>query len=215
MAMADVMAGRTIHCSRCGGDVHVPATPGVAPSSRKKVDATPSIEISSAIITSAVGGGALLVIVLVLYFGPWAVGRKWAAMSSQADTQVTDVVDFAIKAYESQKGTYDAIESHHVPAADGPARFVAPYMAFTLPRKIVFSGKTNQGNYMGTYDTTTGEIIADIETGGYSVGGLVDVKKATGSFHMTGREKDGQVEAEADGIPLQIVIHKPPARGDE
>jgi len=151
--------------------------------------------------------------VLALYLGPWTVWKKWGAMSSQANTQITDVVDFAIKAYESQTGAYDASESHNAPRVDGDAAFVPPMMAFSMPRRIIFSGKTNQGNYMGTYDTTNGEIAVDIETGGYTVGGLVDVKKATGKFHTTGREKDGTPSAEVDGAPLKIVMR--PRNRDE
>ena len=152
----------------------------------------------------------LLVIVLALYMGPWTVGNQWAAMSGKANTDVTDVVQFAIKAYESQNGMYDAAVSHRDPTTEGDASFVQPYMAFKMPRRVIFFGKTNQGNYRGTYDTSSGEIIADIETGGFSVAGLVDVNKATGSFHITGREKDGQVTAECDDKPLKIFMRKLP-----
>jgi hypothetical protein len=69
---------------------------------------------------------------------------------------------------------------------------------------------------MGTYDTTNGEIVADIETGGWTIGGLVDARKASGKFHMTGREKNGTTEAERDdGQPLKIFMPKPKARGDD
>jgi hypothetical protein len=218
MVMADVMAGRTIKCSKCGGEVFVPAAstsaaPGGA-AGRKKAEATPALEISPAIIISAMVGVVVLVIVLALYYGPWTVGKKWEAMSSHANDQVTDVVQFAIQAYESQTGMYDASMSHHAPTVDGQAAFLPPLMAFSMPRRVSFTGKTNQGNYVGTYDTSDGEINADIETGGYTVGGLVDVKKATGTFHITGRMKDGTAEAEVDGTPLKIVMRKPLGRDE-
>jgi hypothetical protein len=221
MMLADALAGRTIRCSKCGGDVFVPAgSTTAAPDAKAKKKAaasaaTPSLEISPAIIISAIVGVVVLAIVLVLYFGPWTVGKKWEAMSATANTQVTDVVTFAIQAYESEHHLYDASQSHMAPHADGDATFVPPMMAFSMPQRIIFSGRTNQGKYIGTWNTSTGEIIADIETGGYSVGGLVDVKKATGQFHITGRIKDGQPQAESDGEPLKIVMAPPHRRGEE
>jgi hypothetical protein len=171
---------------------------------------TPALEFSPGVIIGAVVAVVVIAIGAALYFGPWTVGKQWSAMSGKANAQVTDVIDFAIKAYESQNGMYDAAQSHHPPHTDGEAVFVPPAMAFSMPRHIIFTGKTNQGNYIGTYDTTNGEISADIETGGFTVGGLVDVNKATGKFHITGREPEGKLpEAETDGKPLQIEYGKP------
>jgi hypothetical protein len=203
------MAGRTIPCPRCGANVTLPSAPTTGSATPRRRDAdTPAIAISTNLIVGTVVGVTLLVIVLVVYFGPWAVTRQWSAMSSRANTEVTDVVDFALKAYESQHNMYDASQSHNVPMITGQAGFVPPTLVFSLPRHVSFLGKTNQGNYHGTYDTSNGEIEVDIETGGFTVGGMVDVKAASGSFHATGREKDGVVSAEADGQPLQIVMRK-------
>lgn len=215
MAVADVSAGKTLRCGKCGGPVVVPAasaTPGTT-ARQKRAAEMPSVEISKSVIISVVVGVVLLVGVLALYFGPWTVGNKWSAMSSKANDQVTDVVGFAIKAYESTNGMYDPGQSHHEPMADGPCAFVPPYMTFSLPRRIIFTGMTNQGIYKGTYDTTDGEIIADIEIGGATVGG-VETRKGTDWFHITGREKDSKVEAEVDGKPLQIVFPKTHGRDE-
>jgi hypothetical protein len=129
-------------------------------------------------------------------------------MSKRANTDVTDVVQYALQAYESEHGMYDASRSHNVPMVQGDAVFVPPLMVMTLPHYMIFTGKTNQGNYIGKYDTTNGEVEADIEVGGWTVGGLVDVRKASGKFHMTGREKDGALSAESDGQPLTIIVPK-------
>jgi hypothetical protein len=215
--VADVMAGRTIPCQKCGSDVTLPSTPtggGAPTTARRKAEATPSVHVSPVLIISAVVGVVVLVIVLALYFGPWTVGNQWAAMKPQANTEVTDVVQFALQAYESQNGMWDTTLPHGSPGVQGDAVFVPPMMVMSMPAKIVFSGKTTQGTYMGTYDTKTGEIVATIETGGYNVGGLVDMKKATGSFKITGREKDGKMSAEVDGEPLKIVMRKAPGKDD-
>jgi hypothetical protein len=211
ISVADALAGKTIPCPKCGGDVALPSAPnspaGTA-KSRQAQAAVPAVSVSPGIIISAVVGITVLIIVLVLYFGPWTVGKEWEAMSKDANTQVTDTMQFALSAYLSQHGMYNAAKSHNVPMVQGDAVFIPPMMVMSLPKKMVFSGKTNQGNYKGTYDTTTGEIAAQIEYGGWTIGGLVDAKKAIGTFNMTGREKDGKVTAETDDGPLQIVIPK-------
>lgn len=212
MAVVDAMAGKNLVCSKCGDHILVPEPS--APAAGKaaaatKADATPAIHISSGLIITAVVVVALVVIVLSVYLGPWTVSKNWAAMQPTASDAVTSVVDFSIRAYESEHGMYDASQSHMVPMVDGAVIWVPP-IAMSMPRKVGFSGKTNQGNYVGTYDTSTGEVSVDIETGGYTVGGLVDVKKASGTFHAVGTSKDGNVQAECDGKPLEIVTRKLP-----
>ena len=211
-SVADSLAGGTIRCPACGEPVSVGAaavSPAMMKANRQKAAAGATVSVSPGVIISAIVGTVLLVVVLGSYFGPWRVGTKWGEMKPNANRDVTDVVDFAIRAYESEHGMFDASGTRFVPKAEGDANFVPPMMAFRMPAHIIFSGKTNQGNYMGTYDTANGEVVADIEIGGMTVGGLVDVKKAEKSFHVTGREADGQVTAEADGHALQIVVRKP------
>lgn len=209
--VGDKLAGGTIRCTACGNEVAVgaPSAPSPAAAKAKAQAAGSGLSINPTIMIVGIVGILGLVTGLILYFGPWRISTQWAAMKPRANTEVTDVVDFSIRAYESEHGMYDAGTSHLAPRADGDAKFIDPVMSFSMPRKMTFVGKTNEGSYIGTWDTTTGEVVADIETGGYSVGGMVDVSKATGKFHVTGREKDGTVTAEVDGEPLHIAVRNP------
>jgi hypothetical protein len=218
--VADALAGATIRCSACGNNVFVGASapsaksPAAAKAARQKAAAGPAISVNPAIIITAVVGGLLLVTGLVLYFGPWTVGNKWAEIKPKANRDVSDVIDFAVRAYSGQHGMFDVSQSHQVPHIDGDPTFIPPAMAFHMPERIIFSGKSSVGNYIGTWNTTTGEVIADVEYGGMTVGGQVDLKKAEGKFHLTGREKGSVITAEADGTPLQMVVPKPHRRGE-
>ena len=174
-----------------------------------------------------IGGTVLALVVavaLALYLGPWTVGNEWAAMSPQANSDVTDVVMFALQAHQSQGladaddgsggGPGAAMSLGKAPAIEGPAVFVPPMMAFSMPKKLLVSGKTSQGGYVGTYSTTTSEVELDVEVGGYTVGGLVDMRHATGRMHVTGRVNNGQVSAEQDGVPMKIFVPKYRRRGE-
>jgi hypothetical protein len=209
IGVANVMAGRFVRCPQCDGDVLVPQASApnggksAASTTRRKPAATPSIVISPTLVTAGIIGGVVAIIVLALYLGPWRVGNQWAAISSRANDEVTDVVNFALLAYDSQHPDFSSKGVHPPPQLQGPASFVPPMMAFTMPENIIFLGKTSRGNFTGTWNTRTGEIAANIETNGWTIGGLADARKASNTIRITGREKDGKVSAEMDGQPLE------------
>jgi DNA-directed RNA polymerase subunit RPC12/RpoP len=197
-----------------------PAGKAAPAADRKSADATPAFAVSPTLLIWG-GIGALVVgVILTIYFGPLRIGNEWEARSGQAGTEVTDVVMYALQAHQSQGmaamgnddasggGPGAAMALGKAPAIESPAKFIPPMLAFSMPQHVIVTGRTSQGGYRGTYDTTNGEVVLDIDTGGYSVGGMADLKKATGSMHVTGREKDGKVTAECDGAPLTIFVPK-------
>jgi hypothetical protein len=218
--VADTLAGATICCSACGNDVTV-GTPGAGPQSpaaaakfkaeteRKKAAAAgPGLSVNPALLIGGIVGVLLVVTVIVFCLGPVRVNGQWSDMHRRANTEVTDTIDFALRAYESQNHMHDTSQSHNLPMIEGEAAFFPPGMPFSMPATIPFTGHTNRGAYKGTWNTSTGEIIAEIETGGINVAGLADIKKATDSFHITGREKNGVVSAECDGQDLKVIVTK-------
>ncbi len=220
IGVSDALAGRTVRCPACGNEVLVKAAAapagGAAAAKRKPAAAGPAVSVSPTVIAAGVVGALVLAVALPLYFGPWRVSSDWAAMAPAANTEVTDVVMFALQARQSRAlstmalpdGPAAGLAIGKAPAIEGPATFIPPLMAFTMPQHVIVTGRTSQGGYRGTYDTGTHEVALDVDTGGYSVGGMADLRKATGSMHVTGRERDGKVTAEADGAPLQIVTPK-------
>jgi hypothetical protein len=232
--VSDAMIGRTVRCPKCGNDILVTAGGGGGTSKgapgkggkatpKGKPAAAPAVAISPTVV---IGGTVLVLVVgvaLALYLGPWTVGNQWAAMAPKANSDVTDVVMFALQAHQSQGlagadadggGAAVAMSLGKAPAIEGPAVFVPPMMAFSMPRQLLVSGRTSQGSYVGTYNTTSGEVDLNIDVGGYTVGGLVDVRHPTGKIHVTGRETNGQVSAEEDGVPMKIIIPKYRGRGE-
>jgi DNA-directed RNA polymerase subunit RPC12/RpoP len=210
MALSDVLAGRTVKCSSCGDEILVPAKSKEEISAAVKTkDADPGIYISTGKIVAAVSVVVFLILFAIVYFGPLRVWRQWDDIGGKANDNVTDVLTFALQAYLSQEGGFNPNESHSMPAVDSPVQFIRPTLAMSMPEKIQFMGKNNQGDYKGYYHPRTGEIEADVAYGGRSFAGTVDLAKATGQFHMTGREIDGQPQAEVDGQPLKIVAPPP------
>jgi len=211
--VSDAMVGRTIRCPQCGDPVLVVAPTQTAAKNSAKTKTKPKTEIPAIHLS---GGTILLLVVLIsgigmtLFFklGPARVWQQWEAMAPTATGQITDVVSFGLQAYLSQHDLYDPTNSNRRPGVNGPINFVEPYFAVTLPKTIVFNGKTDQGDFVGSYNTQTGEITAEVAYGGRTFGGQVTLNQATNWFNMTGRDVNGVPEAESDGVKL--TIYYPP-----
>jgi len=206
--VSDALAGKTIRCSRCGELIKVGAPKPSGPTqAMKRRKETPAISISPGQIRAMSVIGGVILLVAIFYFGPVRTWHQWNQLEPTASNQVKDVILFGLEAYLSEHGKYDPAFQHLAPQIDEEVHFFPPVLSMSMPEKLAFLGKTNEGNYGGTYDTRTGDIQANVEYGGYSVAGLVDVKQAPGSFQMTGREIDGVPAAEVNGISLRIISH--------
>jgi hypothetical protein len=210
--VAASMAGKTIKCPSCGADVFVlpgPAAGAAKADPKLNKKATPVVYMSAG---KVIGLSVLIIgIISIILFvkGPVAVWHQWDAIGGNAEDQVKDVIAFGLQAYLSQVGDYNPNTGRNMPSVDGDVQFIRPLLTMSMPEKIKFSGKSNQGDFEGYYHPATGEIEADVTYGGRTVAGMVDLIKATGGFHLTGREVPGKpISAEANGKP--IAIYYPP-----
>ena len=154
-------------------------------------------------------GGAIAVAVLVLiglafYLGPIRVGRQWDAMDMKARNTVMNVITYAIKAHLSEQGEYDP--AHHAPAIESTGlAFNRPLLSMSMPTKVRFDGHSNNGGFTGYYNTETGEVEADVECGGYTVAGMVALRKPTALIHMTAHEVNNDPVVQVDGRTIKII----------
>jgi hypothetical protein len=208
MGLSDALAGKTIKCPACGDPLTVTgmAAPASARKPAKKESASPAIYISKGKIILLATLACLGIICLVTYLGPVRARSQWEDIGGKADDDVTNVVSFGLQAYLSEQGEYDPSRSGGgQPAVDGHVAFFWPYLVMSMPERIRFFGKTTQGDFKGYYYTKTGEIEADVAYGGMTFAGMVNLAKATGQFHMTGRVANGFPQAEVNGTPIKIV----------
>jgi len=218
MVVSDALAGKSVRCSACGEMIFCQAdkSPGPAAKGAKpgapapKKQGEPSMYISPTMIITGIVVAILLLIGLIFYFGPVRVGHQWDAIDMKARNTVMNVVTYSIKAKLSEEGEYDP--AHHAPAIErSDLTFDRPLLAMSLPRKVRFDGKSNNGGFTGFYDTETGEVEADVECGGYTVAGMVNLKKPTNLFHLTAKEVNNDPVVQIDGKPAKII---PPPKLD-
>lgn len=198
--VSDALAGRVVRCPACGEELVVAGpAPGAGKAGVKTKRAGRAVDVSQGQKVALWAIGVLLVIGGVFYFGPVRVWHQWGAMEPKASGAVQDLVIESLKEHMKQE-IPDPRAHRRQPTVEGhDVSFFQPIVALTMPEKVAFIGKSNQGSFSGNYNTRTGEVDATVWYGGYSVAGMVDVVKPTGTFHLVGRVVDGKRQFEIDG----------------
>ena len=198
-AVSDALAGKSIRCPACGEGVFVAGSapaPGRAGGKRKQ--AGPGFELSGGQKVALWVIAILLVLGGGFYVGPVRVWQQWSALEPKATQDIQNLVIDSLNQHMKEEDPdprtrrrKPSVESHDI-------TFFTP-MALTMPQKVGFIGKSNQGTFSGDYKPGTGEVDATVAYGGYSVGGMVDIGKPRGTFHLVGRVVDSKREFEIDG----------------
>ena len=206
MGVSDALAGRTVRCPKCGESVFVSGAAASPAAAGRKQQAAPALYMSKGKIVALAALGVLLVIGIVFYLGPMRVSSQWSAMEPKAGGSIRNLITFALRGFLSERGEFDPGKPRFAPSIGSQdISYFQPLLAMSMPEKVSFIGKSSQGTFSGTYDTRSGEVDADVSYGGYSIAGLVDVKKPTGKFHMVGREVNGRPDVEIDGKKVKNV----------
>jgi len=206
-AVSDALAGKAIRCPACGDAVVVPsAAPAPGRASVKRQQAGPALELSSGQKVGLWVIGILLVLGGGFYFGPVRVWQQWGALEPKASQDVRDLVIDSLNQHMKDEDP-DPRTRRRMPSVErNDVSFFSP-MALTMPEKVGFIGKSNQGTFSGNYNTRTREVDATVSYGGYSVAGLVDISRPAGTFHLVGHVADGKREFEIDGKKTEIAEH--------
>lgn len=199
-SVSDALGGKVMRCPACGDAVVVAApAPAAGKAAGKPRQSGPAFELSHGQIVGLWAIGILLVIGGGFYFGPMHVWRQWGDLEPKASQNVEDLVVDSLKAHMKAE-EFDPRARHRQPSVERhDVSFFQPILAVTMPQKVGFIGKSNQGTFNGNYDTRTGEVDATVSYGGYSVAGMVDVVRPAGTFHLVGRVVDGKCQMEIDG----------------
>jgi hypothetical protein len=231
--VGDALAGKSIRCPQCGQSVAVGAAPtagktqprasapprgataqprGKTPLQIRRENAVPALHIETGLLIKVGVATALVVLILLAYFGPVRVWNQWEQIGPKAQNDISDVVSFALQAYLSQNGMYDPAKTHSQPGVQGNIGFFRPFLSMAMPDAVKFFGRTNQGPFQGTFNPRNGEINATISYGAVShlaFGSDTGLKETVaGSFQITGREQNGAPQAEMNGTKL--TIYYPP-----
>jgi hypothetical protein len=204
MMVSDALAGKSVRCPGCGESIFVAPPAQAAPTTGKKTSGGSGFYMSSGMILGISAAVLVLVGGILFYVGPIRVGQQWETKQTDARYTVQNVITYGLKAYLSQLGEFDP--GHRPPAvASDDIVFMRPMMTMSLPKKIPFVGNSNNGAILGTYDTETGEVEADVDYGGAAAVGVAVLKKPTGQFHMIGHEENKNPIVTVNGKVITII----------
>ena len=138
LKVKDEWAGKMIKCPQCGSTFRADATgkaSAASPPTATKAASKPAsgkpipmhkgkvpapkragIAINWGMLVM-IGLASLIPIGIILFFmGPMRVKKHWEANSAKADTDVTTVVEHAMKCYESNEGSWNPKKSGGMPS---------------------------------------------------------------------------------------------------
>lgn len=182
LKVKDEWAGKMIKCPQCGSTFRAGAT-GAATAAGPAKAAAPAkggAPVPKARAQAEKGGGiainwgklvmfgllALIPIgVLLFVLGPMRVKSQWESKQEKVENDVTDVVEFAMKAWASNNGEWDASKGRGSPSI-GEVRLLPNIFAMSLEPTVRFDGYGSVGRFEGEYTYETGEVNMTLRTGG-------------------------------------------------
>jgi len=210
LRVKDEWAGKNVTCPSCGGTFMVTSTGGrvganaaaeVWAGSRRSRGETGKGGLSERFSISpmyiVIIAFMLLVPAVVLFakMGPLKAQKQWAALESQADSDVSTICGRALQAHLQKEGLYDPSNAHFTPGVQAVTFEPSPLMV-RLPDTITFTGRCTGGFFHGTYNPKTREIIK------------AEVPGEGTRLNVTGRIKGNDVQVEIDGETVNVDYSK-------
>ena len=204
LRLKDEWVGKQAKCPGCGVTFMVPAMGGpVKPVTtvagpelygsrqrpQEKEGIGSAISLSPKVITFLIVAVSVPVLIYLVKIGPVAARNQWEIISPKAESDITDVVTKAIQA----ESHFNTAEARHAPGVQ--AVTMDATIIYRVPEVVGFSGRSSNGFFNGKYNTKTGEVTAAVPRG-WSAGTMV----------VTGRVKNGKIDAEIDGKEAKLIF---------
>src|SRR6267142_54139 len=153
----DELVGKKVKCPGCKTAFTATKVGGAGPTIRVRPkvakEVGPKVAVSWGFVSMIAGAVLVVGIVVAIIFGPVRAKHQFEPMAEKAENDVRDVVE---------RGAGGRVYEVHL---------LWHMMVMSLPELIHFKGTTSGGEYTGTYNTKTLEVIADVEVGGLVVPG--------------------------------------------
>src|SRR5258706_1866254 len=155
------------------------------------------------------GAVAVVGMIVAIVFGPVRAKKQWDPMAEKAEQQVRDVLERGLQVEMERGGMWSPGDKGQAPAIH-EVQMLWDLMVMSLPELMHFKGTTTEGEYTGTYNTKTQEVLADVEIGGHVVPGTGEaVRHGDRKVKVKGWNKDGDFKVWVDGTPATFKEWKP------
>ncbi len=214
----DELIGKKVKCPSCKTVFAVPGVGGggAAIRVRKQVkEKGAKVSISWGFVMMIAGAVLVVGSVVAIVFGPVRAKKEWEPMAEKAVSDVTDVVERGLQVHMTNIGLYNPRVDRSPPTVH-EVHMLWDMLVMGLPEHIRFKGTTNEGEYTGTYNTQTQEVVAEVEIGGAVVAGSGEAHKhGDTKIKVNGSMKDGDLKVWVDGKKAEFPAPKTkPTRPD-
>jgi hypothetical protein len=104
--------------------------------------------------------------VLLFVIGPMRVKKQWEAQQEKVHDDVTDVVEFAMRAYASAEGGWDPSKATGGSPTIGEVRLLPSIFTMSMEPTVKFDGYCSIGRFEGVYTLESGQVDMTLKVGG-------------------------------------------------
>jgi len=205
----DELVGKKVKCPACKTAFTASPSGAVRVKPKAPKEKGPKVSISWGFVSMIALAVAVVGIIVLIVFGPVRAKHQWDPMAEQAEQQVRDVVERGLQVGMDRLNLWSPGDKGQAPMLN-EVHMLWDMMVMGLPELIHFKGTTTEGEYTGTYNTKTQEVLADVEIGGHVVGGTGEATRHGDKIvKVKGYNKDGDFKVWVDGTPAAFRDWKP------
>ena len=197
----DELVGKKVKCPACKTAFTASPSGAVKVKAKGPKEKAAKVSISWGFVFMIAGAVAVVGIIVAIVFGPVRAKNQWDPMNEKAEQQVRDVVERGLQVAMDRMNLWSPGDKGQAPQIY-EVHMLWDMMVMSLPELMHFKGTTTEGEYTGTYNTRTQEVLADVEIGGRVVAGTGEAAKHGDKIvKVKGYNKDGDFKVWVDGTP--------------
>jgi hypothetical protein len=209
----DELIGKKVKCPACKSAFT--ASPSGALKVKKiEKGKQAKVSISWGFISMIALGVGVVGLIVAIVFGPVRAKNQWDPMAAEAEQDVRDVVERGLQVHMDRMGLWSPGDKGQAPMLH-EVHMLWDLMVMGLPEHIKFKGTTTEGEYTGTFNTKTQEVVAEVEIGGTVVPGTGEAAKhGDTKIKVNGWNKDNDFKVWVDGKPAEFKVSAPKPKRD-
>src|ERR1051325_5157844 len=205
----DELVGKKVKCPACKTAFAASPSGAVKVKPKGPKEKAAKVSISWGFVSLIAGAVAVVGFIVAIVFGPVRAKKQWDPMNEKAEEQVRDVVERGLQVAMDRSNLWSPGDKGQAPQIN-EVHMLWDMMVMSLPELIHFKGTTTEGEYTGTYNTKTQEVLADVELGGHVVAGTGEATvHGDKKVKVKGWNKDGDFQVWVDGTPAKFRDWKP------
>jgi len=205
----DELVGKKVKCPACKTAFTASPSGAIKVKPKGPKEKAAKVSISWGFVSMIALAVAVVGIIVAIVFGPVRAKNQWDPMNEKAEQQVRDVVERGLQVEMERLSLWSPGDKGQAPQIY-EVHMLWDMMVMSLPELMHFKGTTTEGEYTGTYNTKTQEVLADVEIGGHVVAGTGEAQRhGDKKVKVKGWNRDGDFKVWVDNTPATFMVRPP------